>query len=247
MDDYIAKRPEDPKALYFRGISNLGCGFLEGAGEDFRAALVVAPENDPLNSLTRAGLAEVYRRGGEVSKAIEEVDRALQANPKIPSAQLTRLELLASYYLWPEIGLVAEQVLRLSPDPRAVRLIAEALYILGRFTEAAIFVERFQQGSPVHTVALAVRARARYYLNDCTGALTDADDALKQDPTDPDANLARAQSLAALERWDDATSAAETAYPFVRPSDAGRIELLQVLRRVHKAKHASQQPPEAPI
>jgi tetratricopeptide (TPR) repeat protein len=247
IDQYIARRPNDPKGLYVRGLALLLTGFPADAAENLRQALAL----DPSYVRARATLAEVYRRLGEINKAIEEADLTLSAAPRILSAQLTRIELLANLNRWDFVLRVSEQVFKLDPtNPRATRLTGTALNKLGNPAEAAKFADRFRPDSAARTAALAVRARARFNLKEYDAALRDAEEALSRDATDPDAHLARAQSLAALERWDDAVKAATEAYRFLSAHSyeseinfaIDRELLLDVLRSVHKAKYKPQQP-----
>jgi tetratricopeptide (TPR) repeat protein len=127
MDRYLAKRPNDPHALYVRGLAHLLIGFLAQAGDDMRAVLA----QDPSHVSGRAVLAEIYRRVGDIQKAIEESDKTLDVAPHILRAQLTRIELLAELHRWNDVVRVSEQVFRLDPtNARAVRLTGTALNTL---------------------------------------------------------------------------------------------------------------------
>jgi len=231
LTDYLAKHPQDARALHMRAYALMKTGEYESASND----LINVLDKEPERHASRALLADVYRRMGRTNEAINETDRVLAASPENLLAQLTRLELLAESHWWREVATVSPQALQISPDhPRVIRLYGTALNLTGRSEEVLKFDGRYKDAGPARVAALPPLAQAHLNLRNFEMALKYAEEALSQIPMDPEVNLIKAQSLLATGRWADAINLSVTAFGFAPPRSVESQELLRVMRTAHK-------------
>lgn len=138
---------------------------------------------------------------------------------------------------WKEVVLLCPQVLELDPkNPTVIHLFARGLGILGRFADVVTFADRFPAEELVSLHLLGALAKARLELGDPNEAIRLADEALANNPLDPEAQLVRVQSLARLGDWESVRTSGVAAYKTQRPRSRESVELLQILRTAHQAQ-----------
>jgi len=115
--------PIDPVVAHIRrGRQELGAGRLDTAEKEFRAALAA----DPKNALAHRELADIYRRGGKLDEAVQELQTSLASRDSA-----TGRVMLARIYLEqkkPELARVeVEKAVKLAPNYTEARQLLEHL------------------------------------------------------------------------------------------------------------------------
>lgn len=238
LEGHWSRLQENAQARFLRGVINVNHPLdIRDSLGDFDAAIAL----DPGNNKARMIRAEVYRRLGQIARAIDDLDLVFPEVATNIQAQLTRIELLAESHRWPAVIKVSEQLLKLKPDnARAISLRGKALRMLGKPAEVLEFVSRFKTKGAAQSAALGIQALARVDLKDYEGALVDADSALQGEWPNSDAFMARARALAGLGKWDEATVAAKDAYQRTDVRTNERTAVLGILRDAYRAKHAQE-------
>jgi tetratricopeptide (TPR) repeat protein/TolB-like protein len=115
--------PVDPALAHLRrGRQELGAGHLDTAEKEFRAALAA----DPKNALAHRELADIYRRGGKLDEAVQELQTSLALRDSA-----TARVMLARIYLEqkkPQLARVeVEKAVKLAPNYTEARQLLEHL------------------------------------------------------------------------------------------------------------------------
>jgi tetratricopeptide (TPR) repeat protein len=108
LTQILKVEPNNASAMYYRGMMRLGTGDAEAALAD----LVAARNFNPSDPDMRAGLADIYRRRGQIREAVDELEQALQSSPLRRDLRLRLLELHMSEQRW----LAAERLLNETRD-----------------------------------------------------------------------------------------------------------------------------------
>lgn len=215
---------EDALAQFQRG---------DGAGAERTLGVLLARE--PKNGQALQLLAAVRHRRGDVSGALEALDRAAALAPNDPGLAFNRAAMLSALGRHRECLNAAAIVLRAAPrDAEALLLRGVAQSGLG---DHAAALASFEASRLDRADAHAHRAGSLNALDRFTEALAAADLALARDRQNPDAHYQRGVALMGLERAADALASFDAA--LTRRSDvairAARANALASVGRLDDA------------
>lgn len=133
IEERLAKNPNDPTALFYRGACFMQEGLVPWALEDFKLAAELK-DNDSrfLNACATVALLQDRPRD-----AVVWAQKALKEQPNHIPALVTQCVALARLKRWPEALPLAQRLYVLDDSSTAIRqLLAEALRGCGRLIEA---------------------------------------------------------------------------------------------------------------
>jgi tetratricopeptide (TPR) repeat protein len=242
LNEFIAQRQDNAAAYVMR--ASVHSVLYKEAEKNLQRAISLAPDY----ALAHAKLGEILSREKKrFTEAVAETVRALTLEPGNPVAQLTRLKILVELGMWSMVAELSDELLLVLPNHHdVIRLVGRALNHSRRFSDALLFANRFLEGNAgrelsaaARNQALAIRAAARFGLKEYEGAVLDANEAIEA--TLPvfqewieDAHIARVRSLQALQRWDDAVSAAKAAYHALKPDTFEARLVIEILNQAFK-------------
>ncbi|MEZ6188701.1 MAG: tetratricopeptide repeat protein [Planctomycetota bacterium] len=182
FDRALELDPEHVDARMNRGVCRAALGRHREAIADYERVHAVAPQAlDVILNLVRN-----YTEVGELQRALDYADLALERHPGNVIALGAQAELLAS------VGRSAEALVAydgaLEQDPTNVRWLCDRAMCKGnleRFDDALLDLDRALELDPDHVLSLSRRGVIRWKLDRLEGALVDLDRALELAPQLP--------------------------------------------------------------
>ncbi len=224
----------DPKL--FQAYLNLGLLLLqEGAPAEAVKALVQAVELRPEHVPGRLAYAEALARSGDKKRGRAQYQEVMAREPQNVEALrgVARLELDAGEYVAAETHL--RQTLALEPGrPELHWWLAEALLGQDKLEAAASELEAYLVAQPQDAAAHQRLGNLYRDLGRNSDALRHFDAALATGASLPELATARAGTLAALERWEEAAAAFQ-ALIATEPQNAQWLHELGLVR-LHQGK-----------
>ena len=222
--------------------SELGRG--DGALDHLRRAVELQPGHVP----TRVRLGDLLARARRFEEAVEQYDRALEAEPEAPGAAAVRVRratALVNLERGEEAVAEFRRALEAAPeDPVVHHLFAEALAFLGRTEEAE------EQRRLAEELSDSDAQRIRLLLREASEAIADQDfegaleryrEVLELAPERVDARNGRARVLGHLGRYGEAVEEFDRALELAPRNlslRAGRIRALVLAERWGEARVA---------
>jgi tetratricopeptide (TPR) repeat protein len=235
MTRTVPQPPQDPNALFQRGMSLQRSGNLEEAIAIYR----YLNANFGTNAATLLMLGIALAQKGELAEALGLFEQSIRLAPNTAEAHYNRGEVLRKLQRIQESLLSYEQAVRLKPQ-YALAHHARGIVLaqLGRLAEALQSFDRAIQIAPEHSEAHFNRAAVLSDLERMQEAVASYDRAIELRPDYAEAFSSRAAALVDLDRLSDALGSCNRAIE-LRPDHAqahcNRGTVLRQLQRLDEA------------
>jgi tetratricopeptide (TPR) repeat protein len=218
--------PGAGEAMSIAGLALIRMGEYRAA----RLALDRAIQLQPKQFEALVALAELNFALGNGRRGIEVLEQALELRPREFRLWLTMGKVEHDLGDLPRAAVAYEHAVELKPSDRpALAGLIGALVLTYQSQRAEESCTKALEIYPDDPVILGFGARAAFDLNHQDAALALADRALRVDPHNVHALLARASVLVARSRWQEALPSAERA----AASGVDRVAL-QILERIER-------------
>src|SRR5207248_3823463 len=211
-----------------------------GAGQNLSAAELEASlkqqPNDPVGLMR---LGEVYEKEGTLAKAADAYDRAVKANPKLPTAAMKLAQLNAGPLKNPDKAIqYAKKARELAPaDPRAAATVGSIAFQLGNYTWAYSLLQEGSRQLPNDPAVLYDLAWAAYSLGKVAEARQTMQRVLSSEPKPPQtADVKTFLSTTASSASENEISASESEIDSALVADPNYVPALAA-RAAIQAKH----------
>lgn len=235
MTHTAPRPPQDPNALFQRGMSLQRSGRLEEAIEIYR----YLNANFATNAATLLMLGIALAQKGETAEALDLFEQSIKLAPNLAEAHYNRGEVLRKLQRIHEAFLSYDEAVRLRPEYALAYLArGTALSQLGRRPEALGSFERAIQLKPDHAEAHFCRAAALFDLNQPNDAIAAYDRAIELKPDYAEALNNRAVALLELDRLSEALESCNRAIQLKPAYPEAYCNQGTVLRRLQRLDEA---------
>jgi tetratricopeptide (TPR) repeat protein len=226
---------ETAKALFLKGVEQLGSGDHAGAERHFRAALQILPASAPI--LTRLAIA-LYEQG-KFDEAYHAATRAVAIDGKNLDAHLIMLGCLRAQSRFSEAIAVCGRIVEVEPGfAQAFSMRGAMLSALDRHGEALVDHDRALALDPNSAPVHLNRGVTLSGIERLAAAVTSYDRAIELHPDYAEAHSNRGNTLRVMGRFEEALSSYEraiTAKPELAEAHNNRGSALQGVGRFEEA------------